>query len=633
MPVSPSLKCARERMLTDQARHPDAENATTQPNDLHDITSMGSVPSPASARDPTETSQNIEASAGSSSDPPTSGERSGGNGEKEAKMSKSRIAVIMTALCLAVFLAALDMTIITTALPTISEQFKVSQGDYTWIGSAYTLGAAASMPSWGKISDIFGRKPILLLANVVFFVGSLICGLSINIKMLLAGRAVQGIGGGGLLSLVNISIGDLFSMRTRSVYYAMVGMVWAIAGTLGPVIGGAFTQYVSWRWCFYVNLPIDGVAFVIILFFLKIQTPKTPFLAGLRAIDWFGSITVVCGTVMFLLGLDYGGVSFPWTSATVICLIVFGVVTLGIFVIIQWKVAAYPIIPLWLFKQRSTVAAYGAALFHGFVFTSDSFFLPLYFQVIIGASPLQSGIYLFPSVISMALASASTGIFIRKTGQYLPVIWLGFTVMLLGHGLYIDLPSQTSWPRIIIYQIISGLGIGPNFQAPLIALQSHIKPGDIATATSTFGFCRNIASSVSVVISGVIFQNHMKSRLDKLSGQLPPQVIQQLGATSAGASAGIVNSLPEDQKRPILEAYTNALQMMWVFYTVLSAGGLAVSLLIGRQTLRKEHEVTKTGLDVQARERDERLQREKDKKLEKEEKKRMDNATGISIQK
>ncbi|KAL2371222.1 hypothetical protein RJZ57_004346 [Blastomyces gilchristii] len=571
-------------------------------NDLHDITSMGSVPSPASARDPTETSQNIEASAGSSSDPPTSGERSGGNGEKEAKMSKSRIAVIMTALCLAVFLAALDMTIITTALPTISEQFKVSQGDYTWIGSAYTLGAAASMPSWGKISDIFGRKPILLLANVVFFVGSLICRLSINIKMLLAGRAVQGIGGGGLLSLVNISIGDLFSMRTRSVYYAMV-------------------------------VPIDGVAFVIILFFLKIQTPKTPFLAGLRAIDWFGSITVVCGTVMFLLGLDYGGVSFPWTSATVICLIVFGVVTLGIFVIIHWKVAAYPIIPLWLFKQRSTVAAYGAALFHGFVFTSDSFFLPLYFQVIIGASPLQSGIYLFPSVISMALASASTGIFIRKTGQYLPVIWLGFTVMLLGHGLYIDLPSQTSWPRIIIYQIISGLGIGPNFQAPLIALQSHIKPSDIATATSTFGFCRNIASSVSVVIGGVIFQNHMKSRLDKLSGQLPPQVIQQLGATSAGASAGIVNSLPEDQKRPILEAYTNALQMMWVFYTVLSAGGLAVSLLIGRQTLRKEHEVTKTGLDVQARERDERLQREKDKKLEKEEKKRMDNATGISIQK
>ncbi|OAX80296.1 hypothetical protein ACJ72_05374 [Emergomyces africanus] len=612
-------------MLSDQVRHPDVENPA-DPGDLRS-NNVDGVPGPESSSDPAETLQKIKTSAGSSSsDVPNNRETSAEKAD-EAKMGKGKIAVIMTALCLAVFLAALDMTIITTALPTISRYFDASQGDYTWIGSSYTLAAAASMPSWGKVSDIFGRKPILLLANVVFFVGSLICGLSVNIKMLLAGRVIQGIGGGGLIALVNISIGDLFSMRSRSIYYGIIGMVWAVAGALGPIIGGAFTQYVSWRWCFYVNLPIDGTAFLIMLFFLKIQTPRTPILAGLRAIDWCGSVTVVCGTVMFLLGLEYGGVSFPWTSATVICLIVFGVVTLGIFLIIQWKFAVYPIMPLWLFKQRSLVAAYGTAIFHGFVFISDSFFLPLYFQAVIGATPIQSGLYLLPSVISMAIASASAGIFIRKTGQYLPVIWLCMTIMVIGHGLYIDLPSQTSWSRIIIFQIVSGLGIGPNFQAPLIALQSHIKPNDIATATSTFGFCRNIASSISVVVGGVIFQNRINARLSKLAGQLPPRIVQQLVATSAGASTEIVNALPEDQKRSVLDAYTDALKTMWVFYTALSAAGLAVSLMIGRQTLKTEHEVTKTGLDVQAREREERLQREKDKRDVKDEKKRKAKST------
>ncbi|KAK2741410.1 hypothetical protein FQN55_008326 [Onygenales sp. PD_40] len=511
----------------------------------------------------------------------------GGASEQESParadtMSKSKIALIMTALCLAVFLAALDMTIITTALPTIAARFHTSQGDYAWIGSAYILAAASSTPSWGKISDIFGRKPVLLIANVIFFIGSLICGLSISIKMLLAGRAVQGIGGGGLIILSNICIGDLFSMRTR--------------------------------------IPIDGVAFIIILFFLKIETPKTPFLAGLRAVDWLGSITVVCGTVMFLLGLEYGGVSYPWTSAIVICLLLFGVVTWGVFVVIQWRFSKYPIMPMWLFQRRSVVAAYGAALFHGFVFISDSFFLPLYLQAVIEATPLLSGVYLFPSVLAIAVGSAAAGIIIRKTGQYLLVIWVAMTIMVLGHGLYIDLPSQKDWARIILYQIVAGLGIGPNFQAPLIALQSHIKPSDLATATATFGFVRNLASSISVVVGGVIFQNCLKLSVKDLTTELPPRLIQQLGSNSAGASTAIVAALPDDQKRVVLDAYTHALKYMWMFYAIMSAFGLVVSLLIRQQTLKKDHEVTKTGLDVQMKQRAERLQREKEEKAEKEEK-------------
>ena len=230
-------------------------------------------------------------------------------------MATSRIFIIMFSLCLALFLAALDVTIITTALPTIAEVFKATAADYTWIGSAYLLANAASTPLWGKISDIWGRKPIILLANFVFMIGSLVCALAHSIGMLIGGRVIQGIGGGGLIILVNICISDLFSMRDRAKYYGIVGMTWAIASALGPVLGGLFTQKVSWRWCFYINLPLDGAALINLFVFLKIDTPKTPFVAGMKAIDWVGVVTIVGGVVAFLFGMESGGATHPWGSA------------------------------------------------------------------------------------------------------------------------------------------------------------------------------------------------------------------------------------------------------------------------------------------------------------------------------
>ncbi|KAL9015897.1 MAG: hypothetical protein Q9185_006736 [Variospora sp. 1 TL-2023] len=523
--------------------------------------------------------------------------------EEEPKMSKGKIALIMLALCIAVFLAALDTTIITTAVPTIASRFNASQADYTWIGSAYLLAAAASTPTWGKFSDIWGRKPILLVANVVFLAGSLIAALSTGIKMLLAGRAIQGIGGGGLIILANICISDLFSMRERGKYFGMIGGVWGLASALGPVLGGVFTEKVSWRWCFYINLPFDGLAFVIILLYLDIETPKTPLLAGLKAIDWLGSLTIVGGTIMFLLGLEYGGVSHPWTSATVICLIVFGLVTIGLFLLNEWKLAVYPVMPLRLFRYRSNIAAFTVCFCHGTVFIAGAYFVPLYFQAVLGASPILSGVYTFPFVLSLSLVSAAVGVMIKKTGQYLPPIWFGMFVMTLGFGLYIDLKEYPSWSRIIIYQIIAGIGVGPNFQSPLIALQTLVKPKDIATATATFGFTRNIATSISVVIGGVIFQNGMSKRRDILAASLPPDIADLLSGGSAGAATDIVKNLPAAQKRVADQVYTESLRTMWIYYVAIAAVGFGVSLLIKKTKLSKVHEVRKQGLAGQEEER------------------------------
>ena len=343
-------------------------------------------------------------------------------------------------------------------------------------------------------------------------------------------------------------------------------------------------------------VPCDGLAFLVLFFFLDIETPTTPIVAGLKAIDWLGSFTVAGGTVMFLLGLEFGGVSFPWASATVISLLVFGVAVWALFVLNEWKVAQHPVMPLRLFKRQSNVAALVVCFSQAATFVSGSYFLPLYFQAVLGATPLLSGIYIFPYAISLSLTSAVVGIYISKTGQYLPAIYFGFLTMTLGFGLYIDFPPYASWARIVVYQIIAGVGAGPNFQAPLIALQSLVEPKDIATATATNGFIRILAQSISVVIGGVIFQNGMQKRSALLAAALPASVAEQLSGGSAGANTAVVAALPPAQRAVATRAYTEALRTMWVFYVCVSALGLVATLFIGRYTLSKKLEVQRTGL-------------------------------------
>ncbi|KAL8693793.1 MAG: hypothetical protein Q9218_001441 [Villophora microphyllina] len=350
------------------------------------------------------------------------------------------------------------------------------------------------------------------------------------------------------------------------------------------------------------------------MFFLDLETPKTDLLAGLKAIDWLGSITIVGGTVMFLLGLEYGGVSHPWTSAIVLCLIIFGIFTIFLFFLNEWKLAVYPVMPLRLFKYRSNIAALAVCFCHGTTFISGAYFLPLYFQAVLGASPILSGVYTFPFVLSLSFVSAAVGVFIKKTGQYLPPIWFGMFFMTLGFGLYIDFPPNPSWSRIIVYQIIAGVGVGPNFQAPLIALQTLVKPRDIATATATFGFTRNIATSISVVIGGVIFQNGMSRRRSTLAAGLPPDVASFLGGGSAGAATDVVKSLPGAQRKVADQVYNESLRTLWIYYTAIAFVGLLASFLIGRQQLSKVHEVQKQGLAGQEEERKRELEEKKAKR-------------------
>lgn len=513
--------------------------------------------------------------------------------------------------CFILFLTSILQTIISTALPTIAAQFGASQSGFSWIASSYLLANAACIPLWGKISDIWGRKHIIVMANVAFLVGSLICALANNMAMILAGRAIQGVGGGGIIILANISVSDLFSMRDRPMYYGLFGATWAIAGALGPIVGGAFTTNVTWRWCFYLNLPIGGVSLVILILFLHIESPKTPLLAGLRSIDWAGTFLIIGGTLMFLFGLEFGGVNYPWASATVICLIVFGVLTWGLAMIHEWKFAKFPIIPSRLFNEWYNILILMVCFCHGFVFIAGTYYLPLYFQTVLQATPILSGVYVLPMVLSLSIASVFTGIAMKKTGRFRELIIGGMVFILLGFGLFIDLKPYASWPRIIIYQLIAGIGIGPNFQAPLVAFQANIRPADMATATATFGFVRQLSTSMSVVLGTVIFQNIMGQQSDKLIASVGAETAATISASFAGSSKSLIDSLNPSQRRVVLGAYTHALNRMWIFYTAVAGVGLILSLFIRRRELTTQHTVQKTGLAEQERARQELIDAER----------------------
>jgi MFS family permease len=381
------------------------------------------------------------------------------------------------------------------------------------------------------------------------------------------------------------------------------------------VLGGTFTERLNWRWCFWINcsfrrqlflslsstnphvVPTDGLAFLILLFFLDIRTPRTPLLAGLAAIDWLGAITVSSATVMLLLGLQFGGITFPWSSPTVICLIIFGVLTYAIFFTSQFKLSPSPIMPFSIFSNLSNLSALAVCFFDAFVFNSVAYFLPLYFQTVLSASPLQSGIWMLALAIPLSIFSACAGAIMQATGRYLELLRGGLFLMTVGTGLFINLQAYRDWARIITFLIIVGIGFGPNFHAPLIALQTRLAPKDVAVGTATFGFVRMLSGAMGVSLGQVVFQSQMKRHYTSfLDAGINNGTVIALVRGSAISSAASINSLVPHQMEVVKAAETLSFSRMWILYCVASAVGLLVSFGITRQVLTTTHEEVKTGL-------------------------------------
>ncbi|KAF4500691.1 DHA14-like major facilitator efflux transporter (MFS transporter) [Fusarium agapanthi] len=426
--------------------------------------------------------------------------------------------LVVLSLCLTLFLCALDTTILATALPTIGQELHVSAREYAWIGSSYTLSTTAVTPVWAKVSDIVGRKVSMMTSTGLFMAGSLICALASSSGMLIGGRTIQGLG----------------------------GIVFGVAGAIGPVLGGVFSQAVTWRWCFYINLPFEGIALIGLFFLLKVDIEKVPLVDGLRSLDWPGFAFIIGGTICFLYGLEAGsGGLAPWNSAFVICLLVFGVVILALFMVWEAKFAKNPIIPIRIFQSTTNIAAFAVANLHSFIFIACDYFLPLYFQVVLGYSPIISGVTLFPLILPMSISTGVGGLIVRKTGNYKLIILVGAALMTLGIGLFISLGQRKEWPKLVIAEVIAGLGCGVLFQNPMIALQTHVRQRDMAATMSAYTFMRGLFVSISIVAGTVFIQRTVHGG--------------NLTAVSSDRAQG------ETDKH----GYVSGLRVMWAFYTAL----------------------------------------------------------------
>lgn len=328
----------------------------------------------------------------------------------------------------------------------------------------------------------------------------------------------------------------------------------------------------------YINLPFDGLSLALLLFCLRLETPRIPNWEGLHAVDWIGCITIAGGTVCFLYGLESGaGRTYSWNSAFVICLMVAGLALLGFFGMYEWRYAKHPLLRLRTFGGRNKGACLLVAFVHSFVFIAYDYFVPLYFQVVLGASPIFSGLYLFALVLPLSAFSAGTGMFVKRTGRYRRAIWFGIAFMTIGTGLFISLDPYLVWWKIILFQIVAGIGAGPLFQSPLIALQSHLKSADVAAGTSAFTFLRNFATCISVVIGGVVLQRGLGS--ESPTNLSHPDVSNSEDRTAHS------------------NTYTTSLSHMWMFYTSVCALGVFASLFIPEERLTGPAQNLITGSD------------------------------------
>lgn len=316
---------------------------------------------------------------------------------------------------------------------------------------------------------------------------------------------------------------------------------------------------------------------------------------------------------MLLLGLYLGGVYEPWNSATVVCLVVFGFITAVLFIWNEWKLAEYPVIPVHLFKAWSSSAAYAVTFFHAFVFLGVAYYLPLYFQAVLLASPLRSGVYLLPFILSISISAAVTGAYIQLSGKYLTAVHIGLGIMTLGMGLMINLDIDLNWPKLVSFQILTGIGVGMNFEGPLLAVQTVVPHKDVAAATTAMSFIRTMATAVSVVIGGVLFQNEMKSENQALVDSLGPELAKLFDGASASASVELVKTLPAEPQLIVRTAFFHSLKKMWMMvseltngdfwcysdlrqYTAFSGVGLLLGFFIRAQHLSKEHKDAQLGI-------------------------------------
>jgi EmrB/QacA subfamily drug resistance transporter len=510
---------------------------------------------------------------------------------------------ILFAVMLGLFLGALDQTIVGPALPTVVTQ--LSGNDYyVWAVTIYLLTSTISVPFWGKLSDLYGRKPIFMIGIVIFLVGSALSGLSQNMAMLIVFRGIQGIGAGSLFPVALAVIGDLFTPAERGKYTGLFGAVFGIAFIVGPLVGGFLTEQISWHWIFYVNIPIGLVS----LFFISRLLPTVKNPRATRNFDLIGGSIFTVAISFLLVGLtnkQFG----EWTDQSVGGFIVIGLIGVVLFVLAESR-AKEPIVPLTLFRIRTYSSSMISTFFASFAFFGAIIFLPRWFQIVHGFSPTSSGLAALPLMVGLIASSIGSGLIVARTGRYKWLLVGAIVLMGISTALMTQLTATTPLEIVWFWMFLAGLGVGPTFSVFTIVVQNAVPFHELGVATSNLTFFRQIGGTVALAIVGTIFGTTFKEQLapQLATAGVPAPVVQGFNqASSSGAldfnqltgvgdlGASILANIPA-QAKPFIEPYIAnivagihqafSLGVAQTFWIGVAAAIVAAIAAMGMQELR-----------------------------------------------
>ncbi|WP_171112126.1 MULTISPECIES: MFS transporter [Streptomyces] len=477
-------------------------------------------------------------------------------GAVDREQVSGSVLVSIGALLLGMVLAALDQTIVATALPTIVSELGGLQ-HLSWVVTAYLLASTAATPLWGKLGDQYGRKRLFQAAVVIFLVGSALCGIAQDMPQLIAFRAVQGLGGGGLIVLSMAIVGDLVPPRDRGRYQGLFGAVFGASSVLGPLLGGVFTEHLSWRWVFYINLPVGVVALVVIASVLRLPRAVTR-----HVIDYLGTFLIAAVATCLVLVASLGGTTWGWGSPQIVGLVVVAVVLAVVFVVVERR-AAEPVLPLKLFRTRTFALAAAISVIIGFAMFGAMTYLPTFLQVVQGVSPTMSGVHMLPMVLGLLLASTGSGQIVSRTGRWKVFPVVGTFVTTIGLLLLDELDEHSSDAVISGSFFVFGFGLGLVMQVLVLIVQNAVPYEDLGVATSGATFFRSIGAAFGVAVFGTVFAGRLGDQLASAfrGVPLPGGVsIEGLEADPRG-----IGDLPPELRAPALHAYASAITDVFLY--------------------------------------------------------------------
>ncbi|KAF8058199.1 MFS general substrate transporter, partial [Lyophyllum atratum] len=501
-----------------------------------------------------------------------------------------RFWLVFVALCSCTLLSAIDLSGVGTAAPTIVHALHGK--DFAWVSSAYALSSAACIPLSGNLAQIFGRRPVIQFGIIVFAAGSAISGAAPTMVVLIVGRAIQGVGGGIIQSLTNIIVTDLVPLHERGLFTGITGMVWTIGSAIAPFIAGGLSEKATWRWLFYLNLPLCAIALSVVTLFLHLKTPTESFRAKFFKIDWIGNAIIISSACSCMLALTWGGTQFPWSSYQILVPLILGIAGLVFALVYEARWASKPTVPFVVLSNRTTICGHAfyfhlsryIATFISGIVTISIGCAPTWFQAVKGASPVISGLYFLPFAICISPSAIAQGLIVAKTGRYRYIIVVGWGIMLVGFGLLITLKTNTSMGLLVLYQLILGVGGGFLYGAAFAVLAPlPVTANAAAVALLTFLRVFSQAGAWGVAIGGTILQNALKKYLpDALVHQFPSE-----GAEIAYSIVPTIPTLSEPLKHEVQDAFLRSFRVVWIAMEVFCGVGAVTFFLMRDVPLRK----------------------------------------------